>query len=99
MEEYAPEAHLRQNAILQRRVEQEEKTVYQLRSQLFDVHSRRKRRQEETGTKILQLGTQWIGLVTKNLKLDEAIVNAHNANTTAAAAAPTPLHTNVSATN
>jgi hypothetical protein len=73
MLEYGSEAHLRMNDVLQREAEQQERGVYQLRSKLFELHSRRKRRQEETGEKLIQMGSQWIGLVNKNIKLSEAI--------------------------
>lgn len=73
MTEYGAEAHLKMNNVLQREVEQQERHVYKLRSKLFELHSRRKHRQEETGEKIIQMGSQWIGLVHKNIKLNEAI--------------------------
>jgi hypothetical protein len=57
------------NSFLQKETEQQERGVYQLRSKLFDLHSRRKRRQEETGEKLIQLGSQWISLVKKNSNL------------------------------
>jgi hypothetical protein len=75
MDTYSPEAHLRMNAVLQREAESQERCVYQLRSKLFELHSRRKRRQEETGEKLVQMGSQWIGLVNKNIKIGEAINN------------------------
>ncbi|KAI6178188.1 Pre-mRNA-splicing factor SPF27 [Aphelenchoides besseyi] len=73
MTDYSSEAHLRMNTVLQRETEEQERSVYQLRSTLFELHSRRKRRQEETGEKLIQLGSQWVNLVNKNMKLDEAI--------------------------
>jgi predicted nucleic acid-binding Zn-ribbon protein len=73
MQEYGSEAHLRMNSVLQREAEQQERNVYQLRSKLFELHSRRKRKQEETGEKLVQMQSQWIGLVNKNIKLSEAI--------------------------
>jgi hypothetical protein len=69
MLEYAPDSYLRTNDFLQKEVDQQEKCVYQLRSKLFDLHSRRKRRQEETGEKLIQMGSQWISLVNKNMRL------------------------------
>lgn len=69
MLEYGPEAYLRMNNFLQKETEQQERSVYQLRSKLFELHSRRKRRQEETGEKLIQMGSQWIGLVNKNIRL------------------------------
>ncbi|KAI6241445.1 hypothetical protein M3Y99_00372900 [Aphelenchoides fujianensis] len=62
MEEFGSEAHLRANNVLQKEADQQERSVYNLRSTLFELHSRRKRRQEETGEKLMQLGGQWIGL-------------------------------------
>ncbi|KAI6182902.1 Pre-mRNA-splicing factor SPF27 [Aphelenchoides bicaudatus] len=73
MLEYAPEAYLKMNEFLQKEATQQEQGVYQLRSKLFELHSRRKRRQEETGEKLIQMGSQWIGLVNKNIKLNQAI--------------------------
>lgn len=73
MLEYGSEAHLRSNNFLQREADQQERSVYKLRSELFELHSRRKRHQEETGEKLIQMGGQWISLVNKNMKLSEAI--------------------------
>lgn len=75
MVEYASDSYLRMNGFLQKEAEQQERGVYQLRSKLFDLHSRRKRRQEETGEKLIQMGSQWVGLVNKNIKLNEAILD------------------------
>jgi len=72
MLEYTGEAYLRSNKFLQSEAEAQERSVYQLRSQLFELHSRRKRRQEETGEKLVQLGTQWINDVNANIKLGNA---------------------------
>lgn len=69
MLEHASDSYLRMNSFLQKETEQQERGVYQLRSKLFDLHSRRKRRQEETGEKLIQLGSQWISLVKKNSNL------------------------------
>ncbi|CAD5209956.1 unnamed protein product [Bursaphelenchus xylophilus] len=67
---------VKMNKTLQTLADREEQTVFKLRSQLFETHSRRKRRQEDVRSQLLHMGSQWIVLVNKNIKLDNAIQSA-----------------------
>ncbi|CAD5206800.1 unnamed protein product [Bursaphelenchus okinawaensis] len=75
MQTHGGPALVKCNKVLKTLADKEEQTVFKLRSQLFETHSRRKRRQEDVRSQLLHMGSQWIVLVNKNIKLDDAIQN------------------------
>lgn len=78
MQEHGGHALVRLNKALQHLSEQEDQSVFKLRSELFEIHSRRKRRQEQVGGELMSMGSQWIVSVNKNIQLDEAIQRAES---------------------
>jgi len=70
MDDFGPEAYLRSNKCLQDILDKEEADLYKVRSQLYEINSRRKRSQTIAGDKLTALGQSWVELVTKNAQLD-----------------------------
>ncbi|VDO32362.1 unnamed protein product [Brugia timori] len=76
MDEHAPPVYLRYNKELETMLHCEEKELrkenLQLREEVMEIHSRRRKSQMEAGLKLKDLEQNWVQMVTKNYKMELA---------------------------
>ena len=74
MQDYGCDAWKEYNEILQKLVNQLQERLKELKKDIQEVNWTRKNKQTQVGEKLRQLESQWVGLVSKNYEIEQAIV-------------------------
>lgn len=74
MSDYGSDAWKTYNEILQRLVNQYQERLKVLKKEIQEVNWSRKNKQTQVGEKLKNLESQWVGLVSKNYEIEQAIV-------------------------
>ena len=74
MQDYGCDAWKEYNEILQKLVNQMQDRLKILKKDIQEVNWTRKNEQTRVGEKLRQLESQWVGLVSKNYEIEQAIV-------------------------
>ncbi|ESP01498.1 hypothetical protein LOTGIDRAFT_225373 [Lottia gigantea] len=74
MSEYGANAWKTYNAVLAKMVEDAQKQLSDLRKKIQEINWQRKNEQSQAGSKLKELETQWVGLVSKNYEIERACV-------------------------
>ena len=75
MQEFGNEAWKSSNEVLQDLVNRLQKQLKDLKKEIQEVNWSRKNKQTQVGDKLRNLETQWVGLVSKNYEIEQAIVS------------------------
>jgi len=79
MQDYGCDAWKEYNEILQKLVNQLQERLKELKKDIQEVNWTRKNKQTQVGEKLRQLESQWVGLVSKNYEIEQAIVQCEAA--------------------
>ena len=79
MQEYGCDAWKVYNEVLQKLVNQLQERLKELKKHIQEVNWSRKNKQTQVGEKLRQLESQWVGLVSKNFEIEQAIVHLEGA--------------------
>ncbi len=75
MQDYGCEAWKGYNGILQQLVEELQTKLKLLKKEIQEVNWSRKNKQTQVGEKLRHLESQWVGLVSKNYEIEQAIAH------------------------